>query len=374
MPAQAPATTADLLVLLHRSGVLPSDLPDFSSLSSDPVHAATELVSRGVLSQFQARMLLAGKSKGFRLGGYVIREQLGQGGMGAVYLGVHAETGQRAALKVLPAMGTGRAAVERFLKEARTAAALDHPNIVKVLDVARDGDVWYLAMEHVAGKTLAEVKRASGGGVGAARAVNYIAQAAAGLRHAHERGVIHRDIKPANLVLVDDGTVKILDFGLAGGVGTAGGAAGTAGYAAPEQTANADADPRADIYSLGVTFYALAIGRPPFEGTTASKLVRQQLDDLPRLDTLDKTFPPKLARVVAKMTARDPADRYQTAAAVLAALAPWRNDTPLTVDDDDDENEPQRAGVPVWMWVAAGGVLLAAIAGGVIVAAVALAK
>ena len=396
MAAIAPADTPALLDLIRRSGVLPDaivadTLAAAASLPSDPVHAATALVRKGVLTQFQARMLLAGKVRGFRLGDYLIQDQVGQGGMGTVFLAVHQTLGRKVAIKVLPEVAADdRVALERFLREARTAAALDHPNIVKLFDVCKQGDVRYLVLEYVDGQTLEQVIQS--GGISPSRAVGYVAQAAAGLQHAHEKGFIHRDIKPANLILTADGTVKILDMGLARPVGSSAGlteqfdqgaVVGTADYVAPEQAMNLPGlDIRADIYSLGVTFYALITGRPPFSGSTASKLVQHQLKDAPSLSRLDKTFPPKLASVAARMMAKRPDDRYPTPADVILALQPWLTESPnltaavsqtqaarthlstrnLHRTGDPDE---RRRGGPGWVWVVVGGGVLAVAAGGV---------
>lgn len=364
MPAQVPATADQFLALLRRSGLLPDPHPDLSGLPADPRGAADALVRRGVLTRFQADMLLAGRSRGFRLGDYVIREQIGQGGMGAVYLGEHRTLGREAAIKVLPpAVAHDPLARGRFLREARTSAALDHPNVVKLYDVARGDDVWYLVMEYVRGQTLDQLVR-SAGPLPPARAARYVSQAAAGLQHAHERGFIHRDVKPANLILSPDGTVKILDMGLARPVDPEGGLTfaldpgamiGTADYISPEQVmSEPDVDIRADIYCLGLTFFTLVTGRPPFEGSTAGKLVKQKLAELPSLTALVPRFPPGLARVVAKMTAKHRADRYDTPADVIHALTPWV------------EGKPK--GLRVWVWVAIG--VLSLVVFAVVVAAV----
>ena len=190
--------------------------------------------------------------------------------MGTVYLAEHATLRRRVAIKVLAkADAAGPAGVERFLREARSAAALDHPNIVRLYDVGRQGPMHYLVMEHVDGQTLEQVL--TRGPIPCGRAAEYIAQAAAGLQHAYEKGFVHRDIKPANLMLARDGTVKILDMGLARSFDTEdnlterleqGVILGTADYISPEQAINSpDVDVRADIYSLGATFFALVTGQ-----------------------------------------------------------------------------------------------------------------
>src|SRR4051812_24168357 len=156
----APSSPAELLDLVRKSGIIPPDrlagLPDPAALPADPQQAAAALVGRGLLTRFQARQLLQGRSKGFRVGPYVVRDLLGRGGMGAVYLAEHADLRRKVALKVLL---TGKSdnqklAQQRFLREARAAAALDHPNIVRIFDISNIGGVPYLVMEYVEGDTL----------------------------------------------------------------------------------------------------------------------------------------------------------------------------------------------------------------------------
>jgi tRNA A-37 threonylcarbamoyl transferase component Bud32 len=343
-PAAVPSTADELLELLRRSGIHPDDvltdrLRNVPSLPADPGAAAAVLVQHGLITRFQAKLLLTGRYRGFKLGQYVIQEQIGQGGMGAVYLAEHEQLRRRVAIKVLTppkADANGKLALERFLREARSAAALDHPNIVRLHDVGRQGDVHFLVLEYVEGDTL-EGLIEKGGAVAPGRAVGYIAQAAAGLQHAYERGFVHRDIKPSNLILAKDGTVKILDMGLARsftGEGDKltermdeGAIVGTADFISPEQAMNSPTvDIRSDIYSLGATFFALVTGKPPFGGNTTQKLVQHQMKDPPSLDALDRTFPAELARVAAKMMAKKPEKRYQTPAELIRGLAPWLGD------------------------------------------------
>jgi serine/threonine protein kinase len=328
------------LELVFKSGICSADeldaqLEEGTDLSGDPNRLAVQLVRRGVLTTFQAKLLLAGRVNGFKLGPYVIREQLGRGGMGIVYLADHKTLRRKVALKVLipPKDANGaKLAVERFLREARAAAALNHPNIVRLHDVGQQGTINYLIMELVEGSTL-ENLLVKGGPITPSRAVGYIAQAAAGLQHAHESGFVHRDIKPCNLMLGNDGTIKILDMGLARSFASSdklteqldsGAILGTSDYISPEQAiGGSEVDIRADIYSLGVTFFALVTGKPPFSGTTPQKLMQHQMKTAPILTELDPTFPEGLAKVVAKMLSKKPSQRYQTPADVIAALAPW---------------------------------------------------
>jgi serine/threonine protein kinase len=263
-----------------------------------------------------------------------MQDMLGRGGMGAVYLAEHLELHRKVAIKVLvPGKDEDqRLALERFQREARAAAALDHPNIVRIFDVARHAETPYLVMEYVEGKTLQQILDKEGP-LPYPTAAEHIAQAAAGLQHAFEKGFVHRDIKPGNLMRDRSGVVKILDMGLARSSSAKdrlteqldqGSVVGTADFIAPEQGLNqSGVDIRADIYSLGATFFALIIGKPPFEGNTTQKLLQHQLRSAPTLASLDSTLPSGLSAVASKMLAKKPEDRYQTPAEVIAALAPW---------------------------------------------------
>ncbi|QEL13818.1 serine/threonine-protein kinase [Limnoglobus roseus] len=338
---RAPTSTPELLDLVRKSGIYaPQQLDDrlkgVPNLPADANQSAAVLVQQGMLTRFQAKLLLTGRYRGFKLGSYILREQIGQGGMGAVYLAEHATLQRKVALKVLPPVakdGNARLNVERFLREARSVAALDHPNIVRIHDVGQQGEVHYLVMEYVDGQSLEDMLK-KGGPIPASRAVEFIAQAAAGLQHAHEKKFIHRDIKPANLMLAKDGTVKLLDLGLARSSSDErdkltekmdeGAIVGTADFISPEQALNHPSiDIRSDIYSLGATFFALVTGTPPFAGNTTQKLMQHQMKDAPSLTTIDRTFPPELGKVVAKMLQKKPEKRFQSPAEVIQAVAAW---------------------------------------------------
>jgi WD40 repeat protein len=277
---------------------------------------------------------------------------LGAGGMGAVYRAEHQVMARPVALKVLnPGMLDNPASVERFRREAQAAARLAHPNIVTAYDAEQEGDHHFLVMEYVQGISLARLV-AERGPLPVAEACDYVRQAALGLQHAHERGMVHRDIKPHNLMRTPDGVVKVLDFGLArfalestaagpgspAPAGTAGarpGAGawltqdglvmGTPDFIAPEQAADAHAaDIRADIYSLGCTLYYLLAGDVPFPADTVVDKLLAHASRTPRpLAEVRRDVPPGLVRVVERMTAKEPAKRYQTPAEVAAALAPF---------------------------------------------------
>ncbi len=337
----APSSTNDLLELVRKSGIVRAELFDthlreYPDLPTDAVQSAATLVKSGLLTRFQAKLLLTGRYRGFKLGPYVVKEQIGQGGMGAVYLAEHETLRRLVALKVLTLAkkdANSKLTIERFQREARAAAALDHPNIVRMHDVGKHADIHYLAMEYVEGQTLEQILT-SGGPITPSRAVEYIAQAAAGLQHAYEKGFIHRDIKPSNLMLAKDGTVKILDMGLARSFTDAsdkltemldnGAVVGTADFISPEQAMNApNIDIRSDIYNLGATLFTLITGKSPFSGNTTQKLLQHQLKDAPSLMTIDRTLPNGLAEVVGKMLQKKPERRYQTPAEVISALANW---------------------------------------------------
>ncbi|HEY7156027.1 MAG TPA: protein kinase [Gemmataceae bacterium] len=277
---------------------------------------------------------------------YRVLGVIGQGGMGTVYRAMHRRMDRVVALKVIrPSLMRHPTAVQRFQQEARAAARLHHPHIVTAYDADQAGGLHFLVMEHVEGCNLVDCLREKGP-LPVAEACLYARQAALGLQHAHEQGMVHRDIKPHNLMLQktgepSGGIVKILDFGLArvprsaesppvDGLSSAsltgtGMVMGTADYMAPEQAADPRAaDIRADIYALGCTLFHLLCGRPPFpEGTVAEKLARHSEKPLPLLTALCPEAPPELAAVLERMTAKDPAQRYATPAETAEALTPF---------------------------------------------------
>jgi serine/threonine protein kinase len=260
---------------------------------------------------------------------------LGQGGMGAVYKAEHLVMDRPVALKVIkPALLSDTGAFARFRQEVKAAGKLAHPNIVTAHDADQAGDLHFLVMEYVEGQNLADYLRKKGP-LPVVEACNYVRQAALGLQHAHERGMIHRDINPLNLMRTPHGQVKILDFGLARFVRNAGESSGpltaqgvvmgTADYIAPEQTRDArQADIRSDIYSLGCTLYHLLSGRVPFpNGGTVEKMVQHAVDAPTPLAELRPDLPTRLVKVVQRMMAKDPARRHQTPIEVDRSLAPF---------------------------------------------------
>ncbi|HUT88816.1 MAG TPA: serine/threonine-protein kinase [Thermoguttaceae bacterium] len=265
---------------------------------------------------------------------YRVVRRLGSGGMGVVFLAEQVHLKRRVALKVIrPDLLGDPKAVERFRSEVRAAGRLSHPNIVTTYDADRAGESWFLVSEWVDGTPLNEVV-AERGPLPVPLACQYAQQAALGLEHAFERGLIHRDVKPHNLLLTPEGTIKVLDFGLArfvaewdpaGSLTDFGTGLGTPDYVAPEQARNARAaDVRADVYSLGCTLYFLLAGQVPFPQGSASEKIAGHLERVPEsLSELRSDLPPELGRIVERMMAKDPDERFQTPAEVARALEPF---------------------------------------------------
>jgi eukaryotic-like serine/threonine-protein kinase len=338
----APANTNELLDLIQRSGVADEaklrayvqKLTQSSGMPSDPAKLAGTLVRDGVLTYFQAEQLLQGKYKRFTIGKYKVLEKLGAGGMAQVFLCEHKLMRRRVAIKVLPtAKADDPSSLQRFYREAKAIAAVDHPNIVRAYDIDQDENLHFLVMEYVDGINLHDLVKKFGA-VDITRACHYIYGASVGLDHAHEMGLVHRDIKPGNILVDRAGVVKILDMGLArffhdeDDVLTKKydeNVLGTADYLAPEQALESHTvDIRADIYSLGATFYYLLTGSALFpEGSVAQKLIWHQ-NRLPKaIRSIRPEVPAEVAAIVEKMMAKDREQRYQTPSEVMAALAPF---------------------------------------------------
>lgn len=367
-------TTCEALLLAFKN----SNLLNFEqycesqTLVQDPNDLAALgrlLVGRGWITEWQGQQTLAGRNV-FFIGRYRLLKLLGRGGMGDVYLARH-ETMQRlVALKViLPEFSQNATFRKRLVKEARAAGALDHPNIVHAYSLDNEGDQYYLVMEYVEGQDLQQ-KVAKSGRLGYEEAGHFIQQAAEGLAHAHSKGIIHCDIKPANLLVTPDGVVKILDLGTAKlnttlgganqpGLSMGGGASqsyGTVDYMAPEQgmKGSGAVDRRADIYSLGCTFYFLLTGQPPFgEGSMLERIMKHQMQEPTNVSEIRPDVPKSLATICHKMMAKDVAERFQQADQVSFALKVWgeytaqhRPAASRLVDDgeavfgeEDDEDE-----------------------------------
>lgn len=312
-----------------------------------PTDAAlhAKLIRNGWLTPLQGRWLDRGKGHRLAVGPYILLDRLGKGGMGQVFLAKHRETGAKAALKVARThrADAGRLKI-RFAREVRAVARLDHRNVVRAVGAGYDHGALYLAMEYVAGPDLGRVLK-SGKPLPPSIAAGYARQAALGLQHIHDRGLIHRDVKPSNLALADRGTVvKVLDVGLARleepdpetpDLTRVGRLLGSPDYVAPEQAINPrKAGPKADVYSLGCTLFHMLTGAVPFPGgSPLNKVICHRSKEMPEMPRV----PPGLAAVVRKMTAKRRRDRYASAGEVAEALAkfasdaaPWEH-TPLLV-------------------------------------------
>ncbi|HXI03012.1 MAG TPA: serine/threonine-protein kinase, partial [Candidatus Saccharimonadales bacterium] len=287
---------------------------------------------------------------GQKLGPYAVLSSLGAGGMGEVYLAEDSRLGRQVAVKVLPQkVLEDQARRRRFLREARAAASVDHPNVVHVYDVGElpDGLI-YLVMQHVEGKTVR--KLLVEGDLEPERALTLAAEVADALSAAHQKGIIHRDIKPDNIMVDASGHARVLDFGLArlleeepsGEAATevetrtrkttsAGSVLGTMAYMAPEQARGAEVDGRSDIFSLGVTLYEMLSRRHPFAGRTDVETVDSLLNKDPRpVGSLVGGLPPETEWVLSKMMAKKPEDRYQGAGDLLVDLRKLRQSTSIS--------------------------------------------
>jgi serine/threonine protein kinase len=351
----SPTTNDEFLELVRKSGVVDEKRLDAyldkaraaQALPAEPPRLAGLLVRDGVLTHFQAEQFLQGKWRRFTIGKYKVLERLGSGGMGSVYLCEHKLMRRRVAVKVLPtAKAEDASSLERFYREARAVAALDHPNIVRAYDIDQDDKLHFLVMEHVDGASFQEILKKTGP-MDVLRACHYIRQAALGLQHAHQTaGLVHRDIKPGNILVDRNGIVKILDMGLARFFHDEDdmltkkfeeNVLGTADYLAPEQALDSHSvDIRADIYSLGATFYFCLTGRTPFaEGTVAQKLIWHQTRQPKPLAQLRPEVPEEVVGILEKMMAKDAGQRYSTPAEVADALVPWTK-TPIPPPPDSE--------------------------------------
>jgi serine/threonine protein kinase len=328
------------LKLLDRSGIIAEDrlkssLAKLSTKADGKTIKLNDLVGHllksGLITQWHIDKLLAGKYKGFFLGKYKLLGHLGSGGMSSVYLAQHKISEQFRAIKVLPRKKVAdRSYLDRFYLEARVAASLNHPNVIRIYDICNEGDTHYMVMEYVDGTDLYELGKKDGA-LDFNSAAKFTAQAAEGLIHAHEQDLVHRDIKPANLFKTDQGLIKILDLGLALvnqndsqslTVLHNEKVMGTADYLSPEQAVNShDVDSRADIYSLGCTLYFLLTGHPPFpKGSLAQRIAMHQSRAPTSLYESRPECPESLVKICEKMMAKNANDRYQTCDEVKTEL------------------------------------------------------
>ena len=350
----APASISEFLEIVLKSGVADDvkfknyvqKQTEAKAIPQDIAKFASMLVRDGLLTYFQAEQLLQGKWKRFSLGKYKVLEKLGVGGMGQVFLCEHKLMRRRVAVKVLPAAkGLEDASRERFYREARAVAALDHPNIVRAYDIDQDEGLHFLVMEFVDGINLQDIVKKFAP-LDPTRACHYVYAAAVGLQYANEMGIIHRDIKPANILVDRSGVIKILDMGLArffheedDGITKKydENVLGTADYLAPEQAIDSHTvDIRADLYSLGGTFYYLLTGSAPFpDGSIAQKLLWHQTREPRPIRSIRPEIPLEIAAIVERLMKKQAADRYQTPSELMAALSPWVQ-TPISPPSDKE--------------------------------------
>lgn len=325
--------------LVKRSGLVDNErlsqaLSGVDESVTDSGIVASSLTKAGLLTEWQTEKLLQGRHKGFYLGKYKLLSHIGSGGMGSVYLAEHQVMRHRVAIKLLPNHLAAHASyLERFHQEARASAALAHPNIIRAFDVDQQENIHYLVMEYIEGADLQVIVSRSGP-LPFETVANYMRQAAEGLAYAHRMGVIHRDVKPANLLVDNEGTVKILDMGLARFSDETQASLtmaydqkmiGTVDYLAPEQALDSHGvDGRADIYSLGCTFYYLLTGDAPFpKGTIPQRLIQHQSAEPTDVREFRPDAPEELIAICRKMMAKSVNDRYQSADEVAESLSEW---------------------------------------------------
>jgi serine/threonine-protein kinase len=343
-----------LLDQLSESGLLQqaqleelARLPEAQDL--DPRVLGKVVCQRGWLTRYQVSQVALGRAKDLHIGPYLLLDRLGEGGMGQVFKAQHQHLGRTVALKLVRKERLRSPnAVKRFYQEFQAAGQLHHPNIVMAFDAGEADGTHFLSMEYVPGQDLAGMVRDLGP-LPVAQACDYIRQAAVGLQHAHERGLVHRDIKPSNLLVATPptgeslaggkgpawGTVKILDMGLARiqqGLSEQeqhltrdGAILGTPDFLAPEQALEArKADNRSDLYSLGCTLYYLLSGRTPFHAESLTQLLlKHQMEEPPPLESLRPEVPAGVLQIIRQLLAKRPEDRIQSGADLAAALEPF---------------------------------------------------
>lgn len=353
-------TCDDFVRTVRKSGLLADEqLDQFlnrPNVPEEPLALAKAMIAEDLITGFQAEQLLQGKSRGFNMGRYRILKRLGGGSTGTVFLCEHLVMHHRVALKVLSRewMDHEPTALARFRREARSASALQHPNIVKTIDLDQDDERHYLVMEYVEGVAL-DVLLKHKKQLPIRETVGFIIQALQGLQHIHECGMIHRDLKPGNLLLDHEGIVKILDLGLARftdhraenlTVQQGSLIMGTVDFMSPEQAAsNGPIDIRSDIYSLGATLYMLLTGKAVVpDGTTASKILALQFHPPRPIPTLRPEVDGKLDAIIGRMIAKNPALRPQTPREAINALTEWLKSasTPQIVNGSRSQDHPHR--------------------------------
>jgi len=281
-------------------------------------------VELGFLTPDQAHRLRAAE-EGFdvdrEIGGYRLIEKVGAGTMGTVYKAKQLSLDRVVAIKILsPHLARKPDYVERFLREARAVARLNHPNVISGIDVGEAAGVRYFVMEYASGTTVGSLLE-RGGALDESQVVKIAVQIARALEHAHEAGLVHRDIKPDNILITKDGVAKLCDLGLAKDRPEKGRSLGTPNYISPEQAEGAyEVDIRSDLYSFGATLFHMLTGRPPFTGTAKAVMVSHLSQEPPRPGAIDPDVSEGMDRIVLKLLRKDRAQRYQTPNELLEAL------------------------------------------------------
>jgi serine/threonine-protein kinase len=340
----AKVTSEQFVDLVYKSQLAEADAIDKAvatikaahggQLPEDPVEVAKDFEKAELVTRWHCEKLLQGKYRGFFLGKHKLLGHLGTGGMSTVYLAEHMVMHHKRAVKVMPKSKLGNNSyLMRFQQEAKAIASLNHLNIVRAFDIDNENDTHYIVMEYVDGSDIQSLVKKRGP-LPYDLAADYTMQAAAGLQHAHEKGLIHRDVKPANLLVNREGVVKVLDLGLALFADEEQSSLtmehndkvlGTADYLAPEQAINSHKiDFRADIYSLGCTLYYMLTGRPPFhEGSIAQRIAKHQRVMPEDIRKTRPDCPGELDGICVKMMQKDPRFRYADCNQVIEVLQQW---------------------------------------------------
>lgn len=289
---------------------------------------------------------------GKRLDGrYSIEGLVGVGGMANVYRGTDLKTGNRIAVKVLKEeFLDNEELVRRFKNESKAISILSHPNIVKVYDVSVTDKLQYIVMEYVDGITLKEYLKQRGGALTWKEVVHFATQVLSALQHAHSKGIIHRDVKPQNIMLLADGSIKMMDFGIARfsraqSQTVSDKAIGSVHYISPEQAKGERTDARTDIYSVGVMLYEMLSGRLPFDGDGAVSIAIMQISEKPKpLAEIAPNTPAGLRQITEKAMEKDPDKRYQSAQEMLDAIEEFKRNPSIRFEYEyrNAEDNPER--------------------------------
>jgi len=333
-----PVALETFLSQLSSSGIVPEDklkvVVSEKASYADGEALARDMIKTRLLTKYQAEQILGGKGKSLTMGKYQILEKIGAGGMGQVYKAFHSGTERIVAIKVI--LGKGKidpALIKRFEREVKAAAKLVHSNIITVFDADQADGRIFMVMEYIKGDDLGEILRKKGQ-LSVSETVNYILQAARGLKYAHDQGVIHRDIKPGNILVDSSGNVKIVDMGLAkieikgdeesiSMLTASASIMGTVDFMSPEQGfSSKNVDARADIYSLGATLFFLLARRVMFPGDSViEKLLAHREAPIPSLSNSRAGITPDLEIAFTKMVAKKVEDRFASMAEVISTLS-----------------------------------------------------